>query len=432
MSPVLVGVLIFAVMLVLFFIGVPVGAAMSAVGIGGMIIMLGFDSAILKVGLSPFSTMYSYSYAVMPLFILMANIISETGIGANLYDFFYKTVGRFKGGMAIATVFACAIFAAVSSATAATAITIGLIALPEMRKMRYSDKLATGAIAAGGTLGIMIPPSGILLLYGIMAEVSISKLFVAGIIPGIILVVLYSIGIVISCKRDPAAGPRGPKFRAREIWQALKGCLPVVLLIIIVLGGMFAGLFTPTESAGIGAIGAVVITLVGRKLTLSRLWNALKGTMRSVGMIYSLLIGSALLNFVFTLSGMPNALANWVGGLGINRIAVMAIIIIIYLLLGCVMDSLAMILLTVPVFLPLVLSLDFDPIWFGVVITLCVQMAAITPPVGINVFVTKGLDENLSISTVFSGVWPYVFADLICAALLIAFPSLVTFIPGLM
>lgn len=432
MSNVLIGFLIIIGMLVILFIGVPIGSGMALSAFIGMLLILSPNATILKMASSPFETMTSYTYAVMPLFMFMAMVISTTGIGKDLYEFFYRTVGRLRGGLAMATVLTCGIFAAISSSTSATALTIGLIALPEMRRVKYSDSLATGSVAAGGTLGILIPPSGIFIIYGIMTQQSISTLFLAGIIPGIILIGLFCAAVAITCKRNPEAGPAGPKFSGAEIWESLRRCIDVIILLVVVMGGMFAQLFTPSEAAAVGAAGAIVITLIRKKLTWENFKAAVHGTLKASGIVYMIMIGAFVLNYFMALTTIPTALANIIMGLGMGKVMVVVSIIVVYLILGCFLDALAMILLTMPVFYPLIQAMDIDPVWFGVIVTLSVGMACLTPPVGMNVYVVKGIARHVPIDEIFKGALPFLLCQIILVILLFVFPQLATFLPSLM
>ncbi len=431
MSPVIVGVCVFALMLILLILGVPVATTMGISGALGLIYLLTLDPALVKLAMSPVATMNSYTFTVVPLFMLMANIIASTGIGKLLYDLFYKLVGRFRGGLAMATILACGVFAAISSSSIATSLTIGLIALPEMRRMKYSDQLTCTSIAAGGTLGCFIPPSGNLMVYGIMASQSISKLLIAGIVPGLVLIILYIFVIFFYCRRNPQAGPPAEKVNVKEIGKAFLKCGEIIVLIFIVIGGMFGGIFTPTEAGAVGVFGAVIITLIRRKLTWKNFFEALKGALRNCGMLYAITMGANILNVLLSLSTLPSVITSALLSAHLNRYVVIFGILILLLFLGCFIDSLAMMILTLPVLLPIVTALDFDLVWFGVFMTATIQLANITPPVGMNLFVVKGLDENVSVTTMYKGIWPYVAALLVLVVVMVFFPQLVLFLPGL-
>lgn len=432
MTPITIGIIAFVALIVMLAIGVNVGTTMALIAFGGIGAILTADVSLVKMATVPFSTMNDYNFAVMPMFVLMANVIASTGIGKSLYNLFYVTIGRFRGGLAMSTILACAVFAAISSTTVATAVTIGLIALPEMKKMHYNNELSTGSIAAGGTLGVLIPPSSVMINYAIMAQISITNLFIAGIVPGLILAALMCLAIQVTCRCNKNAGPAGPKFGAREVWKAFSQCGEIIILILLVLVGMFIGWFTPTEASAVGAAGAIIISLIRRRLTWANFLEAIRGTLKNTGMIYFILIGAFLMNAFVALTGIPTALSSLIAGLNVSYRIVTIFVIIIYLVLGCFLDSLAMVLLTVPIFLPVMTSLGADPLWFGVVVVIAMQMGCITPPVGMNVYVTAGLDKSIPMASVFKGIVPFLIAMIVCVILLILFPNLATFLPSLM
>ena len=431
MSALAIGLIFLGVMLILIFLGMSVGTSMGIAAVIGFACIVSTNAAIAKAGSSPFDTINSYSYAVIPLFVLMANIIATTGVGKDLYDFFHKCVGRFRGGLAMATVLACAVFSAISSTTVATAVTIGLIAFPEMRRAGYDDSLSSGTIASGGTLGVLIPPSSVMITYAIIAQASMTKLFIAGVVPGIILAVLMCIAIYVTCLINPKAGPKSEKYSFMDIIKSLLKCLEVIILIALVLGGLFAGWFTPTEAGAIGAAGAIIITLIRKKLTWKNFIDAVKGTLENTGMVYMILIGAFLLNYMVASAGITNALANLVSGANMGYKGVTIIIILIMLVLGCFLDSLAMVLLTMPIFFPVVTALGADPLWFGIIVTLAMQLGCITPPVGMNLFVTAGLDKSLGINKVIKGAIPFIASILVIMILLLVWPELATWLPYL-
>lgn len=432
MTPMTIAIIGLVGLIVLLVIGVPVGTTMCMVGFFGMGTILNFPAAMSKVGSVAFETINSYNFAVMPLFMLMANLISSTGIGDALYDFFNKTIGRFRGGLAMATVGACAVFAAISSSTMATAVTIGLIALPQMKQLGYDDRLSTGSIAAGGTLGVLIPPSGILITYGIISQTSISKLLMAGLVPGLILAALFCVSIIITTKRRPESGPRGEKYSGKEVWKSFLSCGEIIVLILLVIGGMFAGWFTPTEASAVGAGGALLITLVRKKLTWKTFQKALIGTLNNTGSVYIIIIAALIMNYLLTVSGVPMALSSLISRMNVSYKVVTLVILVIYLFLGCFMDALAMILLTMPIFLPVMTALGADLVWFGIVVTIAMQMASVTPPVGMNVYVTAALDKSIPMENVFKGIVPFLICMIILGALMILFPGIVTWLPNML
>lgn len=431
MTPITVGIIAFVALVVLLFIGIPVSSSMGIVGVAGIVLLLTPQAAMTKMSIVPFETLSAYNYAVLPMFIMMAQVIAHTGVGNNLYTAFYRLVGRYRGGLAMATIIACGIFSAISASVIATAMTIGMIALPEMLKRDYGPKLATGSIAAGGTLGVMIPPSGILIFYGIMTSQNITKLFMAGIIPGILTISVFCLIIWFTCRRHPEEGPPSPKFSGKEIWEGMLGCVDILILVILVLGGMFIGWFTPSEAGAIGAFGALVLTLLRKKLTWEGFLKAVKGALENTGMLYFILIGGQIMNYFMSVSGLPDALVKLVQEMNLSATAVIILCIIIYLFLGCFMDGLPMILLTIPVIYPMIKAVGVDPIWFGIIATFCLQMAVLTPPVGINVYVVKGLDDRIPIWTAFKGAMPFLFGQIFVVILLFIFPKLVTWLPSL-
>jgi tripartite ATP-independent transporter DctM subunit len=379
----------------------------------------------------PYTLVTSYDYAVLPLFLLMAEICMAAGMGQSLYRLVYAWIGRIRGGLAIATLGACAFFAAASASSIATAATIGLVALPEMRKYKYDVGVATGCLAAGGGLGILIPPSGVLIMYGIMTQQSISKLFVAGLVPGILLTLMFMVMIYIRARFKPELAPAGPKTTMKEKLVATTESIEMIVLLVLVILGLIIGWFTPTEAGAAGALGAIVLSLLRRRLTWAGFKKALVDTLRTTGMIFVILMGALVFNSFLAVSTIPMELAGWVSGLGLSPIVVMIIILIVYLLLGTFIDEVSMVLLTIPVFFPLIVELGFDPIWFGVIIVMVVELGMISPPVGMTLYVIKGIAPDIPIGTIFIGVIPFLIVDLILVALLIAFPVIATFLPSI-
>ncbi|MFC1901626.1 TRAP transporter large permease [Chloroflexota bacterium] len=431
-SPIVIGLIGMGILFLLLAMGMPVGFAMFITGFVGFAYLTSTGSALTKLAIVPFRTISSYHLAVIPLFIFMAHICFSAGLSRDLYELAYRWMGRLPGGLAIATIGACAVFAAVSASSVATAVTMGLVALPEMKKYNYDPKLATGAVAAGGTMGSMIPPSAGLILYGIIAEVSIGRLFMAGVIPGLIEAVFYTILILMLCKFNPKLGPRGPSFSFKEKLAPIGRCGEIMALIALVLGGLFVGWFTPTEAGAVGAFGAIAFSMVRKRLSWQRFKAASLETAKTSGMIYAMLIGAMTMNYFLAVSRIPTELAGFVSGLPLTPLGVMAIIMVVYFVLGCFISSLAIILLTIPIFLPLVLHLGFDPIWFGIMITLMGEIAKITPPVGINVYAIAGVAKDVPMETIFKGIMPFVVVDMFRAALLLFVPQLALFLPGLM
>ncbi|MFC1980408.1 TRAP transporter large permease subunit [Chloroflexota bacterium] len=419
--------------LILFiFLKVPVGIVMAVVGVICMSYLLNLEAGLGLLKIWPYTTAYSYTMSVIPLFILMGYFCFHSGLSRDLYQAVYSWLGRLRGGLAMATIGACAAFAAVTGSIVATAATMSAVALPEMKRYKYDPSLATGCIAAGGTIGGLIPPSIILVLYGIMAEQSIGKLFIAGIIPGVLEALFYMITIYILCRRNPLLGPPGSPTTFREKLASFKASSGVIALFVLVMGGMYMGVFTPTEAGAVGAFGAFVF-LVGKKALTRRNFTAsILDTGSTTGMVFLILIGAMMLGSFLGITKLPLALAGLAGSLEVNRYIILGIIILVHIGLGCIMDSLALIVLTVPIIFPTILALGFHPIWFGIILCRVAEIGAITPPVGITAFVIAGMAKDVPLSTVFRGIIPFFLADICHLALLIAIPAIVTFLPGLM
>lgn len=431
MSPLaagLVGILGFFILLLL---RMPIAYAMALIGFLGFSYLSSPSAAFRVVAKDIFSTFSSYSLSVIPMFVWMGFLAFYSGIGARLYDFAYKLVGHLHGGLAIATQATCALFGAVCGSNTATAATIGAIALPEMDNYQYTPSLSTASVAAGGALGVLIPPSVIFIVYGIATEQSIGKLFMAGIIPGILLMLLYMATISILAFYNPSLGPAGPKFSWKERLFALRGGLWEVLTVFIIsLGGLFAGWFTPTEAGAVGAGGVLVLTVLERRLGWKEFNMSIADTTRTTAMIMFLVTGAVIFGRFIAVSRIPFEIASWAGGLPLPPYAVIIIILVIYLVLGCFIDALALVLLTTPIFYPVaVTTLGYDPIWFGVIIVMVVAMGVITPPVGMNVYIIKGIAKDIPLETIFCGIWPFLIAQIVCLAILIAFPQIATFLP---
>ena len=431
MDPFVVGIIGIAVLLILLFTGFPIGAAMALVGFVGFAILIDLEAAFGILKSVPYSTFADYNLSVIPLFILMGAFAFKAGLSNDIFDAIYKWIGHFRGGIAQATIVACACFAAISGSSLATAATLGAVALPEMRKYKYNDALATGAIAAGGSIGILIPPSVILIIYGIITEQSIGKLFLAGFIPGIMEAVFYLFTIWYLTFFKPHHGPKGPKFSLSERMASLLKTWEVLVLFIVVIGGIYAGVFTPTEAAGVGAFGAFAFAFARGRLTYKVFKDSLFQTCRTSGMLFLIIMGAMIFGYFLSVSQLPSNMATIVSELSINRYAILMIILVITLLLGCVMDSMAIVLLTIPVFYPVIVQLGFDPIWFGILVVRVTEMGLITPPVGMNVFIIKGI-SGVPVKTIFRGVYPHLIADAIQVAFLIMFPQIIMFLPNMM
>lgn len=434
MNPTTVGLIGILIFFLLIALRVPIAYAMAMIGFAGFSYLVSVPAALSLVSTDLFSTFSNYSLSVIPMFIWMGFLAFHAGIGARLYELAYRLVGHLPGGLAIATQATCALFGAVCGSNTATAATIGAIALPEMRKYDYNPSLSTASVAAGGALGILIPPSVIFIIYGIAAEQSVGKLFLAGIIPGFLLMFLYMLAIYIVARRNPVLGPAGPKAAWRERFQALGGGLfEVMIIFAISLGGLFAGWFMPTEAGAVGVAGVALVTALKGRLNLGMIRKSLADTTRTTAMIMLLVASAVIFGRFIAVSRIPFAMADWASALDLPSFAVIALILLIYLVLGCFIDALALILLTIPIFLPVAVTvLGYDPIWFGVIIVMVVAMGVITPPVGMNVYIIKGVAGNVPLEVIFRGIWPFLFAIIVCLILLISIPQLATFLPSLL
>jgi tripartite ATP-independent transporter DctM subunit len=432
MTPFYVGLVGIGILLIILFSGMQIGFGMGLVGFLGFAYLTGFGPALGLLKTVPYSTFVSHSLSVVPLFVLMGTFAQFAGLSEDLYKAVYKWLGHMRGGLAMATVGACACFAAISGSSLATAATFGRVALPEMRRYKYDPALATGSVAAGGSMGILIPPSVILIIYGIITEQSIGKLFLAGFIPGVIEALGYMIVIAVITRFNPSLGPRGPKTDFREKLTALSKTWEVVVLFLIVIGGIYLGVFTPTEAAGIGAFGAFIFSLFKGRLSWQTFTQSLSSTTTTTAMIFVIILGAMLLGYFLSVTRIPFELAGFVAGLPVNRYLILAFILIVFLALGCVIDSMAIVLLTVPIFYPLIVQMGFDPIWFGILVVRVTEMGLITPPVGLNVFIIKGVAPDIPIGTIFRGIFPFLIADACELVLLVALPQLALFLPSMM
>ncbi len=432
MSFTTIGLIGIAVLFILIFLRVPVGFAMAAVGFVGFGCTVSFQASMSMMVKDVFSIFGSYSLTVIPLFVLMGQLAYHSGISKRLFKAAYRFIGHWPGGLAIATVGACAAFSAICGSTNATAATMGAATLPEMKRYNYKPELATGVVAAGGSLGILIPPSVIFIVYGIETEQSIGRLFMAGIVPGLLLTLLFILAIVIWTRLRPELGPKGPTFSHRERLASLSGLIETLLLFILIMGGLFLGIFTPTEAGAIGAFGTLVLALAGRNLTMQGFMTAVFETTRISCMILMIVAGATIFGHFLAVTRIPFDIAQGVSEIQLPRYAIMLIIIAVYLIGGCVIDSLALIMLTIPIFYPVILFLAYDPVWFGVIIVLVTQIGVITPPVGINVYVVSGVARDVPLDVIFKGVLPFLAALLIGTLLLIPFPQIALFLPNLM
>ncbi len=431
MEPTTVGVIGLIVLIVLLFSRMPVGFVMALVGLVGFSYIVTPPAGLRLLAKDFFSTFGSYNLTVVPLFIFMGQIAFHAGISRRLYDTTYTFLGHLPGGMAIATIWACAGFAAICGSTNAAAATMATVALPEMKRYKYDMGLAAGTVAAGGSLGILIPPSVILIIYGIMTEQSIGRLFAAGIVPGALLTILFVITIYIVVRLRPEFGPQGPKMSWAVRLRSLSGVIEMLIIFLLVMGGLFLGFFTPTEAGAAGAFITLVLALARRQLSWKNFLLAGKQTVSTSCMILVIVAGATIFGHFLAVTRIPFLLAEWAAGLPLPAWAVMGIIIFIYLAGGCFMDALGMILLTIPIFYPVVLKLGFDPIWFGVTIVLICEMGVITPPVGINVYVVNAIAKDIPLEIIFRGIMPLLGALIVCNIILVFFPQIVMFLPNL-
>ena len=434
MSPAVIGFIGIVVFFILLIIKKPVAFAMAIVGFLGFSALTSFNSALHMVATELYTNFSSYSLSVIPMFVWMGYLAYHSGIGTDLYNFAYKMIGHWPSGLAVATQVACGLFGAVCGSNTATAATMGAIALPEMRKYKYDDSLSTASIAAGAVMGMLIPPSVIFIVYGMATEQSIGKLFVSGIIPGIMLMIIFIGIIIIRTARNPALGPKGPKATWKERFHSLgKGLGETIAIFAISMGGLVFGWFTPTEAGAVGVGGVLLVSILRKRMSWQKLFSSLKDTAKTSTMIMLIIAGAMMFGRFMAVSKLPFELANWTTNLHMPPFVVMGIIIIIYLVLGTAIDGLAMIVLTIPIFYPVVVgSLGYDPIWFGVIIVLTVGLAEASPPVGMNVFIIKGIAKDISIGTIFRGMMPFMIGMLFLIVILIAFPSIATILPEML
>jgi C4-dicarboxylate transporter DctM subunit len=432
MDPTTVGVIGLVVLIIVLFSRMPVGFVMALVGFLGFSYLVSLEGGLRLFAKDIFVTFGSYSLTVVPLFILMGQIAFHAGISRRLYDSAYTFLGHFPGGLAMATIGACAGFAAICGSTNAAAATMATVALPEMKRYKYGMELATGSVAAGGSLGILIPPSVIFIIYGIMTEQSIGKLFVAGILPGILLSILFILTIYIRVRIKPVLGPPGPKTSLRQKLQSLSGVIEMLLIFGLVMGGLFRGFFTPTEAGAAGVFITLMLAVGRRHISWEKFLAAIWESVRISCMVLVIVAGATVFGHFLAVTRIPYILADWVAGLPLPPWAIIGVIVSIYLIGGCFMDSLAMILLTIPIFYPVAVNLGYDPIWFGVIIVLITEMGVITPPVGVNVYVVSGVAKDVPLEIIFKGILPLLGALIVCNIILIIFPQIALFLPSLM
>jgi C4-dicarboxylate transporter DctM subunit len=432
MTPLQTGLLGCTLLLLLLASSMPVGFAMAAAGAIGFAMIVTPSAALSMIAADLFETFSSYNLTVIPLFVLMGQIAFHSGISRRLFNTAYHWMGPLPGGLAMATIGACAAFGAICGSGPATAATMAAVALPEMRRYGYSMELAGGAVAAGGSLGMLIPPSVVFIVYAIMTEQSIGRLFTAGILPGLMVTALFCVTIAINCRLHPGLGPAAPPTTWRQKIASLRGVTETLLLFGLVMGGLFAGIFTPTEAAAVGAFGSLLIAMLQRNLSTRDLAKALTETVRTSCMVMTIVTGAVIFGRFLAVTLIPATLAAWLSALPLPPWCIMCLIIFFYLLAGCFVDALGLIMLTIPIFYPVVTALGYDPVWFGVIIVVVTQMGVISPPVGVCVYVVSGMERDIPLQTVFKGALPFLAALIVAAALLLAFPSIALVLPNLM
>ncbi len=429
MSPLQVGILGSLILFTLLFTSMPVAFAMLASGVIGFALIVTPQAAFSMVIAELYETFSAYNLTVIPLFVMMGQVSFHAGISRRLFHTTYVWLGHLRGGLAMATVGACAGFGAICGSGPATAATMASVALPEMKRYGYADSLASGSIAAGGSLGMLIPPSVVFIVYALMTEQSIGSLFLAGIVPGLLIVLLFCLNIFFRCSRDETLGPAGPKHGWKERFLSLNGILETLILFILVMGGMFLGFFTPIEAAAVGAAGSFLVAGVQRKLSFDKLKRILLETVRTSCMIFFIVAGATVFGRFLAISRIPFAVAEGFISLPLPGEVVMMLIILFFLVAGCFIDALALMLLTIPIFFPVVQQLGFDPVWFGVIVVVITQMGVITPPVGVNVYVVSGIERDIPLPVIFKGSLPFLWMLVLAALILIAVPELCLVLP---
>lgn len=414
----------FAAVFLLAFAGVPLAFAMLLAGVGGFAVLRGIDPSLHMLGQVVLDASTNYGMSVLPMFILMGLFVHKADISGELYEAANAWLGHLKGGMAHATLVACSLFAAISGSSIATAATMTKVAMPPMRRLGYHDRLSTGAVASGGVLGVLIPPSVPLVIFGLLTETDIRQLFIATIVPGILLLLLFLGAVWVSLLLNPALGPRGERVPFKQRFMALKGVWSTLVLFAFVMGGLYGGVFTATECAGMGATGALLIALARRKLSFKDVLSCLQETAATTAMIFAIVFGALVFANFITLSGLTSQLVEWIQSSGFSLLGVLLVMVLIYLVLGALMEAMGLLLLTAPIFTVIAVELGASPIWFGIFVVMMIEIGMLTPPVGMNVFTVKTLLPEVKLSTIFRGVMPFVIANLIAVALLIAFPQL--------
>ncbi|MBY6347834.1 TRAP transporter large permease [Providencia rettgeri] len=428
----LISIIGLAVLLGSLFLGLPIAWGMLLVGTLGFAFFTGMEAALTMAAQTSYDTAMSYSFTVLPLFILMGNLVNASGLSKDLYKAANAFIGHLRGGLAMATIVACGAFSALCGSSMATTAAMGRVAMPNMRKYNYDDRLATGSIAAGGTLGILIPPSVMMVVYGILTETDIGKLFAAGFLPGMIAMLMYLITVMIITAINPNLGRPGEKASWRERFEATKGVMAITVLFIVIMGGIYGGVFTPTEAAGIGAAATFLLTLKRRGWKPRMYLTVLIEAAQTTAIMFALVIGALVFTNFLTVAGLPNQLLGFIQGIDVSPIVVILIICAIYLVLGCFLETMSMVMLTVPIFYPIVASLGFDLVWFGIIVVVAAEISLITPPLGLNIFMIKNVMPDVPLGTIIRGVAPFVMMDILRLLLLVFVPWIVLVIPNSM
>ncbi|MCO6385544.1 TRAP transporter large permease subunit [Aliihoeflea sp. 40Bstr573] len=422
----------FVTLFVLLILRVPIGVAMGLVGVAGFGLLAAWDPALNLLAISPIRTVTDYSLGLIPMFILMGAVASASGMSGELYRAANSFLGHRKGGLAMATITACGGFSAICGSSVATAATMAKVALPEMKRYGYPDTLATGSIAAGGTLGILIPPSIVLAIYGVMTEQDIGQLFIAGLVPGVLAMLMYLVTVQVYIRVRGLQIPVQEPVSWGERLAALRGVWAIMLLFVFIIGGIYGGVFTPSEAAGMGAAGAIIISVLRRRLSMKKLFDCLRESMQVTAGIFKILIGAIIFGYFLTITQTPQKVTSFLLSLELGPYPTLLLILLFMIALGCILDAMAMIILMIPILYPVIMALGFDPIWFGVVIVMTVELGLITPPIGMNVFVINSMAKDVPLQKIFAGVMPFVMTDLVRLALILAFPAIVLFLPQTM
>ncbi len=432
MSLTLVGIIgIVILLLVLFFLGMPMGFAMGIVGFCGFWYVVTFKAAVTMVGADIWGTFSKYGLTVVPLFIFLGYIAFNSGIAERLYNTAYKWFGHWRGGLAIATIGADELFAAICGSNTATAATMGTVALPQMKKYGYDTRLSSGTVVTGGTLGTVMPPSVVLIIIGLQAEQSIIKLFLGGILPAVLLGILFVLTIYILCRINPKFGPAGPKTSLKEKIKSLTGVIEAIVIFVLIIGGLYAGIFTPTEAGAVGVFFALVVTIATRRIGWKGLLDSVRDTLKISSMVFFLVTGAIIFGRFLAVTRLPFIVADFAASLPVSPYIILAFVLVIYLIGGCFVDALGFLVLTIPIFFPLGIALGFDPIWYGIILTMVTTMGAITPPVGVNIYVVKALAPEIELGTIFKSVSFFLLACIVCIIILMIFPQIVLFIPNM-